>query len=81
MLNAFKEVMGLNAFNKGPYFAFEIKRESYFRRCKVASRPLLNMFKEVMERNVFNKAPHYAFIIKKAYDVLLLAIRSSFYRL
>jgi hypothetical protein len=73
--------MDLNAFNKGPHYAFEIKRESCFRRCKVVSRPLSNMFKEVMELNVFNKAPYYAFIIKKAYDMLLAAIRSSIYQL
>jgi hypothetical protein len=66
--------MDLNAFNKGPYYTFEIKRESYFRRYKVVSRPLLNMFKEVIELNIFNKAPYYTFIIKKAYDILLAAI-------
>jgi hypothetical protein len=66
--------MGLNIFNKGPYYTFKIKRESYFRRYKVAFRPLLNMFKELIELNVFNKAPYYIFIIKKAYNMLLLAI-------
>jgi hypothetical protein len=74
LLNVFKEVISLNIFNKGPYYTFKIKRESYFRRYKVAFRPLLNIFKKLIELNVFNKAPYYIFIIKKVYNILLLVI-------